>query len=319
MDSLTKCYRDHRDDLTAMAVLARDERLSPQARQFICLSGLRVVFNDSPSALEELFYHESVALESRFGPSPTGVLAQLIFSIEHGLVEEIESLVGRIQRTRVGSDTSFSDYLAQRVHIIALRRLGRFAEALRLASSAYASFRSRGFVEEAASISETVAFACLDENELKLAEEWLHRFELSERPELRAHAQSHARARLMLQNGDFRGALECCLPGLEVTNRDFLEKRRIAELATIAYCATQIGDKTLSDNSLQVVEEFVIRSNPSCFLDYPMELAIRSRMALGDISRARELAENYARRRQRSVRLPAAPFFAHIRANLATV
>jgi DNA-binding SARP family transcriptional activator/tetratricopeptide (TPR) repeat protein len=319
MDSLTKAYGDHRADLDAMAILAKDVRLTPETRQLICLSGLRVVFNDTASPLEDLFYEESVALSSQHGTTITGVLAQLIFSVERGHVHDIERLVAILEHSSNEIEHAVPNYLTQRVHLIALRRLGRFREALSLAESAYASFREKGFVEEAASISEAAAFACLDENEIDLAQLWLRRFEVSGRANSRAHAQSHARARLLLQSGDHQGALACCLPGLSRTNRDFLVKRRIAELATIAFCAAQTGDSVMSERCLLAVEQSVRLNNPSCFLDYPVEMAARARMLLGHEESAIELVSAYARRRHSEMRLQAAPFFETIRAHLAVL
>lgn len=312
MDSLTKCYRDHRGDLTELAALASDQRLTPAARQFICLCGLRVVFNDATSDLEALFYRQSNEIAEKHGVSTTGMLAQLIYCVEHGEITRIQDLIRSLEQTECAGDSIFLKNLALRYRINAIRWLGDTDGALKSAESAFRSFRSGGFVEEAASLSEMMSFACLDANDLEGAAVWLARFESSDQPGLRAHALSHARARLLLQRDDFSGALDCSLPRLEFTTGDLLAKRRVAELATVAYCATKEMRGRLGLQCLESTEEIVRTNDPSRFMDYPAELAVRTRFLMGDVRQANALAEDYARRRVTRHRLPIAPFHSAI-------
>jgi hypothetical protein len=320
MDSLTKCYRDHRDDLNAMAVLARDERLAPHARQFICLSGLRVVFNDGTSDLEAHFYDTSVAISDVHGRSTTGLLAQLIFCVEHGRGDDVLRLVRELDAHDLTTeDPIVSRNMALRYKIHALRWTGRTGTALEMAEEAFHSFVERGFSEEAASVCETMTFACLDANDLTAARTWAQRFEESARADVRSPARSHARARVHLQSGDIQAALDICLPRIRQTEGDYLAKRRVAELATVTYCATRIGEHPLAEKCLPPVEATVRANDPSCFMDYPAELAVRTLRLLGRELKADELAMAYAARRGAASRLPIAPYFEEIRTAAAKV
>jgi hypothetical protein len=313
MDSLTKCNRDHRADLQEMARLARDKRLTPTARQFICLNGLRVVFNDAKSDLEELFFTVSTGISAEHGHSITGLLAQLIFCVERGQAEKVNAILDALEAMESRVDSVILANLARRYRINAIRWLGFTERAMDIAEDAFHDFRSRGFVEEAASTSELMTFASLDANDLERAQLWIQRLEDSGRVKLRARAQSHARARLLMQLGDIQGALKCSLPRLEQAHEGLMEKMRVVELATVAFCATNVGAHALGTRCLESTEEIISANDPSRFMDYPAEMAIRTRQQLGHADTARQLADNYARRRLSEHRLPIAPFYTSIR------
>ena len=142
---------------------------------------------------------------------------------------------------------------------------------------------------------------------------WAHRFEETARADVRWHARSHARARVHVQSGEIQAALAICLPRIRETDGDYLAKRRVAELATVAYCAISSGDNPLAEKYLPPVEATVRLNDPSCFMDYPAELTIRTLRLLGRAVEADELAVEYAARRSAASQLPIAPYFEEIR------
>ena len=311
VDSLTKLHRDHREALATLARLARDKRTPAQARQFACLFGIRVVFNDATSPLEREFADASVAATEASGLSTLGLLTRVIFSTERGTVGDVESAVDALDSFAEPDEPLKLRSLRLRYSAIALRWIGQSDEAVRRATDAFQFSHAAGLTDEASSAAEFIAYTRMDDELLDEAERWMTVWSEALRSgsyASRHKSFAHATSRMFLQRGLIDEALGMYIERLGDVERDLLAKRRVSDLATIAYCAVASGRRELGRDALDRATRILADEQPSGFVDYSAELCVRTLRELGENEQATCYRRTYLGERNLRFQRPLARF-----------
>jgi DNA-binding SARP family transcriptional activator len=305
VDSLTKLRRDHRGALTKLASVATDASVPNAARLFASLFGIRAVFNDAQSALEGTFRRAALEISQAAGPSLMGLLVELVWTTERGSAEEMVSVAQAIAGVAQHDEPLNVRSMALRYQGVALRTAGQFDLGIERATQAFELSRTAGLQDEMGLAAELLSFIHLDIKAFEAADYWIKQWQSIEARiayPARTHAIINARARLEVELGHPEVAIALYEERLPAIESDSLAKRRIADVATIAFASACIGDAARSTESARRVADF-IRSEPvAAFLDFPAEMVARAMVSNGESSGAHTFAIAYVR--ARDLRLP---------------
>ncbi len=315
MDALSRLHLDHRDDLARLTVLAGDRQLSPDVRQLVCLYGIRAVFNDRSSDLEDSFLLESTRISAVAGDSTIGLLVQLIHATERGQSEEMRRLDALLAAAEGDLSSTQTRLMALRYRAQSCRLRGDQVEARGLAERCFVIASTSGMPGEAAAVSQSMVFGCLDTDDLSGAASWLERLEASKGHGInsaREQAYTHAKSRLLMQQGDYQAALDTSTSQVHSPLPDLFAKRRAGELATVALCAVTVGSTELGRRALEQATKIIGENRPSKAMDYATELVLRTLRALGSNVEADDLRRRYSSERCGALHLPVPPFYVEI-------
>ena len=305
VDSLTKLQRDHRGALAKLAAVATDASVPHESRLFASLFGIRAVFNDAKSALEDIFRRAALDVSHAAGPSLMGLLVELVWTTERGSSDEIMNVVRAIDAVAQHDEPLNVRSMALRYQGVALRTAGQFKLGIERATQAFALARTAGLQDEMGLAAELLSFVHLDTKDFAAADHWINQWQSIEARiayPARTHAIINARARLEVERGHPEKAIALYEERLPAIESDALAKRRIADVATIAFATACIGDATRSAEAVREVADFICSEPAAAFLDFPAEMVARAMVTNGETSRAREFAVAYIRARDQ--RLP---------------
>lgn len=299
-ESLAKLHRDHRSDLAALADLARSASLPSEARLSVCLLGIGLVYADSTSPLEQLFYEASLRTMEESGISTLGCLVSLIFHAEQGDEAEVRRVNALLESLESEKLPAALRCRALRYRTSALRFVGDTATVHALAERTISLSIRSGVVSEAVRTAEAMAFASLDAEDHEGALTWMERWNaLSSLPAnpQEEQAMTHLRGRRHAQLGEYGLALEVYAPRLSHSAEDLLQKRRAVDLATIAVSMAGVGREEESREILLSLSQIVAANRASFQLDYIVEMSLRAFELLNDHGARQSLGKTYLQRR----------------------
>lgn len=306
-ESLAKLHRDHRSDLAALAELASNASLPPEARQSVCLLGIGLVYADTTSPLERFFFDTSISTTEEAGVSTAGCLVSLIYFAEQGNEAEVRRVNSLLESLEGEKIPAALRCRALRYRTSALRFVGDTATVESLAERAIELSIRSGVVSEAVRTAEAMAFARLDAEDHDGALQWIERWnDLASSPgnPQEKQAMTHLRGRRYAQLGEYEKALAVYSSRFELTSRDLLQKRRAVDLATIAVSMAGVGDIEKGRQILFSLKEIIEANRASFQLDYIVEMCLRAFVLTGDRAICQTWASAYLERRAREFGAP---------------
>lgn len=301
MDALTRLHQDHRQDLSTLAALASDQSLPPNARAFVCYTGIRTAFHGDSTELEELFFTQASALTGDPESALLASLVRLIYFAEHARRDDVRLIDAAI--SAIPSEVVPFAWQCRilRTRAMALRLVDDVETAIALFTRAFDLAESRHLGDEASIAAEALVFTHLDLDDCKSAETWILRWERwnSKEYALRTRALTHAKSRLAVQLGDFGSADRLCRSAEALWRQDLLGKRCAVDFATAAYCAASLRQRARANSLIQEAVSAVERNRASHQIDYAAEMALRALRATGRHESAQAFAQGYLRRRSR--------------------
>ena len=315
-DSLWRLQCSHSEALTQLVAALANPLVNDTARQFACLFGIRLAFNDSASPLEARFLEASQLAASRIGPTVLGHLVSLIYCAERGTSKEVRNIDEAMDARHSSLGPSSHHVLELRVRSNALRWIGEGARSIALATEGYRYAISLGLADEAVGFAQQLVFQHLDECAIEEAEQWMRLLDGAGTPTTspaRARAYIHARARLHLQRGEFDRTLELYRPLFDELTNDHVVKRRVTDLSSLCLAAAECSDTALAERALERVSELLSVEPPTHQLDYPAETTVRALIALGRDDDAAAFGMDYFARRQKLLARPLPRYCSRLR------
>jgi hypothetical protein len=311
-DALLKLHRDHRADLLLLASVAQNSSLHRDARQFVCLQGLGLVYADANSYLEEHFLRESRNASHTDGPSTTGALVELIYAAEHGNAHEVlrmERLLAALEHEDL---SLFLRCRALRFRATALRMIGQWPLAVVLANRSYELAIGSGLADESTGICEILIFGSLDHEDYDSVALWMERWERfgnTSQYVQRSQTIRHARSRLHAQRAEYELGLTNSIERGALAASDTLQRRRGVEIATIALCLAGVGRHSEALDGIRSLEAVISQNRAAYQTDYIVEMTLRALTLIGLPAEYIRLGESYISRRIREYDASIAPHF----------
>ncbi|MHB1298241.1 MAG: ATP-binding protein [Gemmatimonadaceae bacterium] len=311
-EALLKLHRDHRAELQLLATIAQNTSLHRDARQFVCLQGLVLLYADANSHLEEHFLQESRNTSVSHGPSTTGALVELVYAAEHGDAREVHR-VERLLSSLEHEDISL--YLrcrSLRLRATAMRLIGEWPLSVVLANRAYELAIGSGLADDSTGICEIVIFGCLDHEEYESVALWMERWERfgnASKYVQRSQTIKHARSRLHAQRSEYELGLANSIERGALAATDTLQRRRGVEIATIGLCLAGVGRRAEALERIQTLDAIVSQNRASYQTDYIVEMTLRALILLDLPGEHVRLGESYISKRIREYDAFMAPHF----------
>ena len=314
-DSLWKSSRDHGFAIQQLAEAVSDPAVSDDARQKACLFGIRVVFNDASSPLENHFFTASRAATTRQGRTFMGELVGLVYQAERGSEEDVREADSTLTAVSSTGITAQIRCMALRYRATAMRWIGHHDRSLALTDEAATLALASGHLDEAARTAAQATFHCLDLGDLACAQSWLERsieWSHSRMTQERERELSHAHLRCLLQAGRHQECVRAAADLLPAIRVDSLRKRRLSDMACIALAAACAGDRELASEMVSLCIPFLDRNQPTTQLDFPAEVVVRALNELGRAGEGDQVGARYVMRRKEAYARPLAPFHSEL-------
>lgn len=313
-ESLAKQHHVYADGMHALASYARDRRVSPAARHYVCMTAIRLLANDAPSDRDRDFLRWSDEASQVSGPSVNSYLVAMIFHAERGERDKLAIVLDLLASDDLKPRAPQEIARLLRYRGTGYRFLGDASTAATLLEQSYEHSIQHSLFAHAALAAEARVFHALDWNDTALAQDWLGRWlDASPSTAYKERSQSlvHARSRLLFQQGNYDGALECYAPRLPEIAADSLPKRQAPDIATLAVLAAHTGNLELFEwataNSLNVLATH----HATRQFDYVAEAILRAAKAARSPTLQASLRHAYATKRA-TLDIPLADFFSEL-------
>lgn len=311
-DALGKAGRDNTIEIEQLAALVQNNDLPSRAREFACLHGIATVYSNASSPLAEVFVRQAKRSMELSGESVTGMLVELIHSVEQGNASRVRELENHLGKLEIGPQPMGLRVRALNLRAAAQRFIGEWDAAVSLAVRAFELAETHRLVADSARVADLLIFGYLDQEDLSSAEHWLGvRAHLSQST---SYAQSdqaltHARARLCAHHGDYRGGLRAYESRMSAVELDHQQLPKGVDLATLAVCFAGSGMMDECESYLRKLDAIILNNRAGFQNDYIVEMVLRSHRLLDRSTDYDRVGEWYALKRSSEYPNPAPKAF----------
>lgn len=310
LEGRVRSKRDHRAALSSVCEIAQNKSYPAAARLLVSFSGLIVTVNDRSTDLEDQFYIASQEATAASAEKPVlALLISLIYATEAGDLALLATSEAALSaREHVRQPDSFACRML-RIRATAQRWSGQLGVAVSLGTRAYEFARQTGLPTDAAMACEILTFAALDSGQLDHADHWMRHWNTARPPSWSAerdHALTHAKARRLLCDEDYQGALDCYRGESAPEAWHLMERRRAADLAVTAVALAGLGQHRECTEALDQCERIGNENRPTPNFDFVVDACAWAADLLGLQARVEPFVSSYLARRAAATPFPIA-------------